>query len=275
MRYIITVLCLSFYTHVYCFDSIKNNQESQSLITLIDSKQIEVEIEGYYGKSDFTPIDNSGFYYGQCVTMTFINKSDSVLKFNVPTGSILKCKDTLVQDMIITKSFFFTLNSKARCLVYAMCGEINDAGPTMKIFYNYGGMAERNVVNIAKIIDDKNLQNQLGQFMMWAVRNNADSTKLIEYGATNHELKLICEYINEVGIKTKLTDQFIKIQPKNQLDESKEEISNNSLGNNANDSFALNKLSLIIIGFSGFILFSLILIIFRLNKKIKDSNNLS
>ncbi len=37
---------------------------------VLDAKLIELEIENYYGKSAYQPIDVSGFYWKQCITIT-------------------------------------------------------------------------------------------------------------------------------------------------------------------------------------------------------------
>jgi hypothetical protein len=88
--------------------------------------------------------------------------------------------------MIITKSFELAIqrNHNQGYLIYAMCGEISDLGPHMNVFYDYGGMAEPNVIAIAQLIEKKDIQDKISQYTMWAVRNDADSTKLMSYGAS-------------------------------------------------------------------------------------------
>ena len=178
--------------------------------TAIDSSFLKLEIEGFYGKSKYRSIDNTGFYYGKCITITFENISDSILIIKMPVGSILKCRDTTVQDMIVTKSFVLNLYPKYKVgyLIYAMCGEISDAGPSKGKFYDYGGLADPEVVRTAQLIQEKNIQDNIGQFTMWVVRNNADSAKLKRYGASDSNLQKIVNYLAELSIERKLTSQI-------------------------------------------------------------------
>ena len=115
--------------------------QSSNTITLkhaLDSNLIETEIEGYDGRSGYISIDGGGFYYGQCITIAIGNKRDSTFLISVPAGSIYWCRGTVVQDMIISKSFDLAIhrNHNQGYLIYAMYGEISDLGPHMNVFYD-------------------------------------------------------------------------------------------------------------------------------------------
>lgn len=208
----------------------------------IDSNSIKLEIEGFYGKNKYRSTDNTGFYFGQCITIVFENITDSILIIKMPIGSILRCRDTNVQDMIVTKSFVIKLYPKYKIgyLIYAMCGEISDSGPSRGKFYDFEGLAKLNVVKTAQLIEEKNIQNQLGQYTMWAVRNNADSNKLMNYGASYSDLKFIVDNLDELNIHVKLTKQ---IPPSTiELDE-KEDVSMDEENSEEVNEFEINKLS--------------------------------
>jgi hypothetical protein len=247
MRIYLTILLLGLSTllsgQTRSIDTINFNHA-------LDSNLIVTEIEGYSGKSKYQSIDGGGFYFGQCITIAVGNKYDSTLLINVPVGSILRCRDTLVQDMIITKSFDLAISPRQKrgYLIYAMCGEVSDLGPHMDVFYDFGGMAEPNVIAIAQLIEQKDIQDKIGQYAMWAVRNNADTTKFMSYGASYEELQTVVNYITEVGLTTKLTEQIPHsiIEAKTIAEVVKEE--------ETKDEFLINRLTLILLGACGVLL---------------------
>lgn len=232
----------------------------------LDSNLIELEIEGYYGKSDYKPIDGTGFYYGKCITTTFKNNVDSMLIVNMPVGSILECRDTTVQDMIVTRAFDLALhpNSESGYLIYAMCGEISDSGPGANIFYDHGGKAEADVVAIAQLIEDYNIQNKIGQYAMWAVRNNSDSAKLKSYGATFDELQMVSNHINDAGLKTKLTIQIPPIVSVLDL-ENDDNVS--AQADISVDEYSINKLSLLLFGACGILMLVVVYLLVKRRKQ--------
>jgi hypothetical protein len=262
MRTLLTLLILV----TGYFNLFGQNQPTDAIEikSAIDSSLINVEIEGFYGKSKFRPVDNTGSYFGQCITITIENETDSILIIEMPVGSILKCKDTTVQDMIITKQFALYLYPKRKkgFLMYAMCGEISDAAPGAGIFYDYGGLASSEVVKTAQMIQEKNIQNIIGQHTMWAVRNDADSTKLLHYGATLSSLQTIVNNLSEIDIETKLTSQIppLKDEPIIQTVQKR----NNNVIEKESD-FELNTLSIILIGLCGILLITIIILV-RKNK---------
>jgi len=220
----------------------------------LDSNFIVTQIEGYEGRSRYRSIDGGGFYFGQCITIAIGNKGDSTFFIKVPVGSILRCRDTLIQDMIITKSFDFALNPRQNrgYLIYAMCGEVSDLGPHMDVFYDFGGMAEPKVISIAQFIEKKDIQDKIGQYAMWAVRNNADTTKLMSYGASYEELQMVVNYITEVGLTTNLTEQIlpsiINANPVAEVIEEEE----------TKDDFEITTLTFILLGACGVLLMGVV-----------------
>jgi hypothetical protein len=64
-----------------------------------------------------------------------------------------------------------------------MCGQLHDDLPFVQSDYNFGGMADRNVVKLAKYLDEKYLQNMVGQHALWAYTDNADFKELKKYGS--------------------------------------------------------------------------------------------
>jgi len=231
----------------------------------LDSNLIEIEIEGYSGRSEYLPIDGSGFYFGQCITITIKSIEDPTVLINVPAGSILRCRDTLVQDMIVTRSFDLPLyrDRYQGYLIYAMCGEISDAGPRMNTFYDFGGMAEPDVVAIAQLIEKNNIQNKIGQYTMWAVRHDLGSKKLRQYGASYDELQMVVDHINEAGLSTKLTEQI----PPSIIKADLEIIEKDNLKEETNEEFEINKLTWLLLGACGVLLIGIVYLILRPNDK--------
>lgn len=185
----------------------------------------------------------------------------------MPVGSILRCRDTSVQDMIVTKSFDLAIYPfyNPGYLIYAMCGEISDAGPGRNKFYDYAGFAEPEVVKIANLIETKNIQDRLGQFTMWAVRNDADSTKLIHYGATQKDLQLVVKHINEAGLTTVLTEQISTT--KNEIRPEIKEPTNKKV-EETTDEFKVNTLTWILFELCGVLVILLVFFKIKKNKNI-------
>lgn len=261
---ILTIILLTFCTSTLFGQ--KTQQDPIKIQDALESNFLKLEIEGFYGKSKYKPIDYTGVYFGKCITIIFDNVSDSSLFVQMPVGSILKCRDTSVQDMIVTKSFIVKLYPKSKdgYLIYAMCGEISDASPTQGKFYDYGGLAEPDVVKIAQLIELKNIQNSLGQYTMWAVRNDLDSTTLIHYGASYSDLQSIVNSLYEVNISTKLTEQIEHTNTESNVEEVlTSEVDKHELVN----KYEINTLTWLLFGICGVLALLIALI------SIKKKNN--
>jgi len=244
--------------------------DTLELENALNKEFVEIEIEGYGGKSMFQSIDGGGAHFGQCITITLESITDSSIIINVPVGSILKCKDTTVQDMIVTKSFFAPLyswytNYKVGYLFYAMCGEINDASPGQGNYFEYGGLAEPNVVSISKVIEKNNHQGIIGQWAMWAVRNEADTTKLMHYGATHADLQKVVELIHEAKLTTRLTEQLPQPTTSPQFDNNEEKENQNEVI--LPSEYAINKLVKVFILICGVLIILIVFIGFKRKNK--------
>jgi hypothetical protein len=177
---------------------------------LKNSESVEIIIEGYSGYEEFQSIDGSGHYFGQCIAVSFENNVDTAFNINIPAGAILICDDSTVQNMIITKSFEIFLYPKemSSYKIYAMCGEINDQSPRKGVYYNYGGLADSNIVAIAKVIEENNSQDYFGQHAMWATANNVNFKKLMIYGADSTSILKTLDLLEKAQVINKLTEEF-------------------------------------------------------------------
>ena len=97
---------------------------------------------------------------------------------------------------------------------------------------------------------------------MWAVRNDADSTKLLHYGATLSSLQTIVNNLSEINVETKLTSQIpaFKNEPIIQTIQEKQ----NDVIEKESD-FEINTLSIILIALCGTLLITIIVLV-RKNK---------
>lgn len=231
----------------------------------IDSGFVETVIEGYYGKSEYQSIDGGGGYYGQCITMSLRPLVDSMFIVNCPVGSILKCRDTTVQDMIVTKSFYTTMFPEVnrKLLIYAMCGEISDRGPAAGIFYDHGGLAESDVITMASYNEKEYLQDRIGQYCIWSIRNHADSSKLISYGASYKDLKMVAEHIRRAGLSAVLLDQIPLVE---EVVENVTNVPNEAAKEQLYGEYAINRLAIILMIICGtMLIFTTLLMLRRKN----------
>ena len=177
----------------------------------IAEKKIDLIIEGHYGydNSKYSPVDGTGVFNGKCIAFSVKSNYDSIVHLSIPVGAKLGCKDSTVQDMIITKSFELVLYPRRwkYVRIYAMCGEVDDRAPRKGIFYEYIGITDSSVVSIARAIEEKNLQNFIGQYCMWSVTDNANEAVLKYYGADSLATERVISTLNEVGLQVQLNTQ--------------------------------------------------------------------
>ena len=122
---------------------------------------------------------NTG-HYGPCLKITIHNNSNNSIELIMPTGTTLFPDQAPYQQMIVTEEYTAELVAKGNTSdrIFAMCIQPFKLSPDVKAAYKVGEIAEKKTESIAKIIDDMDLQNGLGQELLWST---VDPTYLAKF----------------------------------------------------------------------------------------------
>lgn len=257
-----------------CFWGVNLLGQTLEIQDAISKKQIEYNIEGSWNSLDKQEFfDADGQYFGKCLKIKIRNKNKASCMIYIPNGLMLMCEDTVTQDMIITKPIYVNLNPRQTKVfqLYAMCSEIHDGMPNKLTKYRVGKMADENLVTITKTINDKFMQNIVGQGAIWAYTDKATKDDLTKYGATENSLDLTIGILNNAGVTTKINPQPTKI-----IDSTFIQTSEISLEENSGKNIvALNKsVAYSACGVIFLLLGSTLLLLFKNRKNDSDKQKL-
>ena len=146
----------------------------------------------------------------------FKNLMDSFYLIKLDVGSALLPFDSTFQTMYITKTVELPIYPKEEIAfnLNAMCGQIHDGAPYKGIPYNLSGQADGDVLKTVKIIEQEYLQNHIGQYLLWAVANQASSKELREYGADSMDMKKVESLLIANNLRNKVVVPKVKVKPK-------------------------------------------------------------
>ncbi|GAB4477857.1 MAG: hypothetical protein OHK0057_28100 [Thermoflexibacter sp.] len=149
------------------------------------SRKLSVSIRGAYNPNKLQP-DLTSAHFGQCIDIKMKNMSDSIINVVLRCGTMLLSRDSSSQNMVVTKTLFYTLRPKEKITdrVYAMCGQLHKNSPDIYIRYDVGELADEPLLRLARLIEKKDAQNKIGQYAVWAVTDNATKNDLGEDFAT-------------------------------------------------------------------------------------------
>jgi len=157
-------------------------------LSILDAKlnrKLSVSIRGAYNPNKLQP-DLTSAHFGQCIDIKMKNMSDSIINVVLRCGTMLLSRDSSSQNMVVTKTLFYTLRPKEKITdrVYAMCGQLHKNSPDIYIRYDVGELADEPLLRLAQLIEKKDAQNKIGQYAVWAVTDNATKNDLGEDLAT-------------------------------------------------------------------------------------------
>jgi len=157
-------------------------------LSILDAKlnrKLSVSIRGAYNPNKLQP-DLTSAHFGQCIDIKMKNMSDSIINVVLRCGTMLLSRDSSSQNMVVTKTLFYTLRPKEKITdrVYAMCGQLHKNSPDIYIRYDVGELADEPLLRLAQLIEKKDAQNKIGQYAVWAVTDNATKNDLGEDFAT-------------------------------------------------------------------------------------------
>lgn len=186
----------------------------------INKKMLDLKIVGAYDPNlFFEVIDRDGVHFGKCMAIVLRSKIDSLIVVRLDDGIQLIPDDSAVQTMIVTKKALFPLypNETYSTRFYAMCGEIHDDIPTIDMTFKIGKLGNKNVVNLAKYLDENYMQNMIGQHALWAITDQTNIADLKKYGADKASISKTKDILNKLKLVTKLNPQ----QKSKKTDETK------------------------------------------------------
>ena len=189
-----------------------NQAKAQSDYSLYDAaitySYITVTIQGEYdGDSIFVNLaTGDGFFFGRCIEMTATSQVSSTLQITVNLGRQLICRESDIQNMVVTKEYIFTLSSYGTetFTVYAMCMNMYEDAPVAGIYYDLGPVVSGDAYTVVRQILDSDYQDAAGQCSLWAITDNADADYLRDYGATNDDINNAQGILHNAGVSYNL-----------------------------------------------------------------------
>jgi|GEM_PF-5898810 hypothetical protein len=144
---------------------------------------------------------NTG-HYGPCLKITIRNNSNAPIELAMPTGTTLFPDQGKYQQMIVTEDYSVELvaHGSTNDKIFAMCAQPFKLSPDVQAFYKVGELAEKKTVSVAKIIDDMDLQNGVGQELLWST---VDPTYLAKFRTdvnTDPPTAFIALALNKAGV---------------------------------------------------------------------------
>jgi hypothetical protein len=138
-----------------------------SLKEAIARKLVVITISG------IGPQNNKSSHFGDCLEASIRNVSSIPLHIELESGTLLPSFDSTYQTMLVTKSVKCEIGPKKTVVqhLFAMCSQMEKKSPAKNTRFLVGEMAENKLAKLAKLIEEKNLQNVKGQHAVWAVTN--------------------------------------------------------------------------------------------------------
>lgn len=152
-------------------------KEKISLFDAVAKKYVTAKITG----TGYT--SGSSSHYGECMKIELGNLSYISLEILLETGRKLIPVNDSVQTMIITKEMMITLLPKETKTIFefAMCIEKPDLPPSPKRKFNVGEMAGGKLLQLTKLIEKHNYQDNTGQQAVWVVSNSLPVSSVSSY----------------------------------------------------------------------------------------------
>lgn len=143
-----------------------------------------------------------GIHNGKCIKLTATNISGRSLSIMIETGRTLYPTDTGVQTMMVTEQLVFTIpvGSKQEHVLYAMCTEMSDSGPSAEDGFGLGSLADTDLRGMAQLIEKYKAQNETGQDAVWVITDDLDLSSI--EGEDADVVSALRKYASEVTGKS-------------------------------------------------------------------------
>jgi uncharacterized protein YozE (UPF0346 family) len=200
--YIYFFLSTLNFSAVIASDPIPLKDASNQKIVSINIHGIKTEIGSY-----------KNHHYGDCITVELKNLSYNNINLKLEAGRLLICDYDSIQNMMITKSLIFALKPKesATYNAYAMCVEKTDHSPDHNSTFKIGEMAKGYLLELAKLLEQNNYQDNAGQNAVWALTNNNDTANI--YTSDKDECSSLRKFVSQTkGFNKNITDNTIYLE---------------------------------------------------------------
>lgn len=141
--------------------------------------------------------DPASNYFTHPLKVVVRNTGNKALSLQLANGTVLRASDPADQNLMVTKSEFFTLkqNCTASRPVYAMCMEQHDHSPGAHSLYKTSGRVTGALLKLAELIDEKNFQDDIAQDAVWCF-TTPQSLKMIS-GNDTSESNLFRHFVSD------------------------------------------------------------------------------
>lgn len=135
-----------------------------SLQEAFDLKLIHLDVKG----------NASSPHYAEPIKLSVKNLKNAPFILNIPNGQRFLSQDSAVQDMIVVKSEQLALapGYEKSIVLNAMCTQHQNSGPKENEIYKLGPMAESQLLQVSKKIQEIEAYNTIGQYAVWAISND-------------------------------------------------------------------------------------------------------
>lgn len=146
----------------------------------------------------FSASNTTGAYQGKTTTVILANNSRDVLKVKIDVGTILTPDSSSYQPMILAGEELLVLqpSGSASMLVQTFCGNSPKSCPSRGHGFRYSGIGSDTLVTVMKFVKANNLFDDLGQYAVWALTNNASLSNIYDSRRphlSNQLLEVICK----------------------------------------------------------------------------------
>jgi len=128
------------------------------------------------GKVKLTLFSNGKSVENGILTARIHNTSLERLELKIPVGTHLISEDDGRQNLILVQEELFTLapNVKKSLDLKGMCIQASNQSPGSEVAYKLGDVLQGDLLECAKMINDKKVVNACGQEAIWAFSDNHD-----------------------------------------------------------------------------------------------------
>lgn len=114
----------------------------------------------------------AGGHSGQCLQLQIKNISKKKLEIKVPAGQIFEAGDSSLQNLMVSKSENFLVESGKSNTgkLFGFCIEAGDGSPGESSIFKMGKLAEGNLLKMANYLNDNQMHDHpSAQYAVWAV----------------------------------------------------------------------------------------------------------
>lgn len=143
-------------------------------------------------------IFGKGGYLGDVIGMKIKNLQNHPVAFSVEAGRRLDSKDSVQQDILITKSVTMSLlaNETQTVTISGMCCQAHNHSPMKDEVYRIGKMADSNLIKIARFIDEnKWYDNYIAQNAVWII---SDNERMENIGGEDEVSKKLQQFVSKL-----------------------------------------------------------------------------